>query len=278
MKVRPMDWIMERLVAISGISVGLLVLSVFYFLASESRYAFDRKFPYGYRIALQPASAPSSDAVEMDPNASVLTAHMDGLDGLDDKESLLMPTLSELAGVATTGTGSPLVSDLTKADPTVLTRDDWRAWKSASEKETFFLYGFGTPELKESKVKLRWEPDASFDPKLCVQSIHLTLVQSPAGITAPKVDVDLISQPSGEIELPAWQAKTDEERTKGFVFKVEVEPKAASNLTATLGGFFKTEWSPTSQYPKFGFLALLVSTMAITGLALLLVLALGMLV
>lgn len=269
MKARFVDWIMERLVAISGISVGLLVLSVFYFLASESRYAFDRKFPYGYRIALQPASAPSAEAVEMDPNASVITAHMDGLDGLDDKESLPMPTLAELGGVATTGTGSPLVSNLSEADPTQLTRDDWRAWKSASEAETFFLYAYGTPELKEDKVKIRWEPDASYDPKLGVHNIRLKLIQSPAGITAPKVDVDLVAQPSGEIELPAWQAKTDTERTEGYVFKIEVEPMAASNLTATLGGFFKSEWSPTSQYPKYGFLALLTSTLAITGLALL---------
>ncbi|MEQ1821876.1 MAG: hypothetical protein ABL949_05170 [Fimbriimonadaceae bacterium] len=269
MKARLTDWIMERLVAISGISVGLLVLSVFYFLASESRYAFDRKFPYGYRIALQPASAPSSDAVEMDPNASVITAHMDGLDGLDDKESLPMPTLSDLAGVATTGTGSPLVSDLKKADSAQLTRDDWRAWKSASEGETFYLYAYGTPELKESKVKLRWEPDASYDPKLGVHNVHLTLAQAPPGITAPPVDVDLVAQPSGEIELPAWQAKSDEDRTKGYIFKVQVEPKAGSNLTATLGGFVKSEWSPTSQYPKFGFIALLISTLTITGLALL---------
>ena len=256
--------------AISGVSVGLLVVSIFFFLASESRYAFERKFPYGYRIALQSKSAPSSDPVEMDPNASIITAHMDGQDGLDDKESLAMPTLADLAGVATTGTGSPLVSDLNKVDGNQLTRDDWRAWKGASQGDKFLLFAFGTPELKEDKVKIRWEPDASFDPNLSVHRISLKLIQSPPGLTVPSVNVDLIARPSGEIELPSWRAKSDAERTKGYVFEIVAEPRAMSGLTATLGGFFKSEWSPTSQYPKFGFLALLFSTLAITGLAILL--------
>lgn len=258
---------MERLVAFCGIAVGLMVVGMFAYLALESRYAFDRKFPYGYRIAAQPVDTPRSDAVEMDPNASVLTSHMDGMDGLDDKESIPMPTIEELSGVATLATGSVVDGNLDNTDPTMFARDNWRAWHGPGEDRQFYLYAFATPEHQGDTFVLRWEPDAAFDPDLSVHELRLKLIRAPEGVNAPPVDIDLVANSKGEIELPAYIAKTNEDRTKGYVFALESTSKGMSPMAATLRGFFKSEWAPTTQYPRYGFLPLVLSTLLITVLA-----------
>lgn len=266
-KGRITDWIMERLVAFCGVAIGLMVVGMFAYLALESRYAFDRKFPYGYRIAAQPVDTPRSDAVEMDPNASVLTSHMDGMDGLDDKESIPMPTLEELSGVATLATGSVVDGNLESDDPTMYARDNWQAWHGPSEDRKFYLFAYATPEHKGDKFVLRWEPDAAFDEALSVHELRLKLIRAPAGLDVPAVDIDLHAKPSGEIELPAFIARTNEDRTKGYVFALESKSQGMSPMAATLRGFFMTEWAPTTQYPRYGFLPLLISTLIITVLA-----------
>lgn len=259
---------MERAVAICGIAVALMVVGMFFYLAVESRYAFERKFPYGYRFAAQPLSTGNDEPVEMDPNATVLTAHMDGLDGLDDKESIPMPTLEELKGVATAATGSPLVSDPARIDPGQLTKDDWRQWKDASGGDRFLLIAFATPEHQGKTFRLRWEPDAAFEPGLAAHNLRLKLIRAPHGVKAPHIDVDLRVRPTGEVELPTYIARTDAERANGYVFAMEATPTGSSNFAATVAGLFKTEWSPTTQYPRYGFMPLVASTLLITLLAL----------
>lgn len=267
MKGRVTDWIMERIVTLCGVAIGLMVVGMFAYLALESRYAFDRKFPYGYRIAAQPLDTPRTDPVEMDPNASILTSHMDGLAGLDDKESLPIPTIDELRGVATLATGSVVDGNYESPDPLNLARDNWQSWHGPGDSRKFFLYAFATPEHAANKFILRWEPDAAFDPDLSVHNLRLKLVRAPEGIDVPAIDIDLKSKPKGEIELPAYIAKTDEDRTKGYVFAVEATPTGISSFAATLRGFFKSEWAPTTQYPRYGFAPLLFSTLIITVLA-----------
>ncbi len=268
-KGRVIDWIMERLVAFCGVAIGLMVVGMFAYLALESRYAFDRKFPYGFRIAAQPVSAPRSEAVEMDPNASILTSHMDGMDGLDDKESIPMPTLAELQGVATLATGSLVEGDLKNIDPLMLARDNWQSWHDAGGQRKFLLFAFATPEHQDKSFVLRWEPDAAFDADLSVHNLRLKLIKAPVGIDAPAVDIDLRARPRGEIELPVFIARSDDERTQGYVFELESTPTGISAIGATLRGFFKTEWAPTTQYPRYGLMPLLLSTVIITILAIL---------
>lgn len=260
---------MERLVTLCGVAVAFMVIGIFVYLGLESRYAFDRKFPYGYRFALQPASQSTDEPVELDPNATLITAHMDGLDGPDDKESIPMPTVGELEGIASTATGTALTGDLAKVDSSQLYRDDWRAWKSADEGDRFLLFAFSTKDCTDKTVRLRWEPDASFDPALAAHNFRIKLVRAPAGIDPPKVDIDLNARPSGSIELPTAVARSDDERTKAYVFEVVASPKAAGNVLATAAGLLRTEWAPTSQYPKYGIMPLVLATLIITLLALL---------
>lgn len=273
MKGRITDWIMERLVTLCGISVALMVVGMFAYLALESRYAFDRKFPYGFRFAAQPVDTPRTDPVEMDPNASILTSHMDGMEGLDDKESIPMPTLEEMQGVATLATGSVVDGNYVAPDPLNVARDNFQSWHGPKGARTFYLYAFATPEHKSDKFILRWEPDAAFDADLSVHNLKLKLVRAPKGVTAPPVDIDLKAKPRGEIELPAYVAKTNEDRTKGYVFAFEATPTGISPFAATLRGLFKSEWAPTTQYPRFGFLPLLSATLIITVLAIVFALA-----
>lgn len=267
MKGRVTDWIMERMVTLCGVTIGLMVVGMFAYLALESRYAFDRQFPYGYRLAAQPLSAPRTDAVEMDPNASILASHMDGMDGLDDKESIPMPTLDELRGVSTLATGSLVEGDLESIDPLMLARDNWQSWHDVSGQRRFLLFAFATPEHQDEAFVLRWEPDAAFDPDLSVHDLRLRLVRAPEGVEVPPVDIDLRARPQGEIELPAFITKTDDDRTKGYVFELVSRPTGISAIGATLRGFLKTEWAPTTQYPRYGVLPLLLSTVIITVLA-----------
>lgn len=178
-----------------------------------------------------------------------------------------MPTLEELKGVAVTATGTPLTGDLSKVDDSQLFRDDWRACKDANTGDKFLLFAYATEECKDKTVRLRWEPDASFDPGLAVHNLRLRLVSAPQGIAVPKVDIDLLSRPKGEIVLPTVSARTDADRTKGYVFTIEATPKSMGTVLATLRGAAKTEWAPTTQYPRYGFFPLLFSTLIITILA-----------
>jgi len=261
---------MERAVAVAAAFVALMVVGLFYYLASESRYAFNRTFPYGYRFAAQTGDSKPLDPVGMDPNASLLAANPEGADGVDEKEDgIAMPTLSDLSGASGTATGTALVGDPSKVDPNSLHRDDWRPARPASQGDQFLLFAFATPEYKESRIRLAWEPDAAFDPSLAAYDIRLQTVQVPVGVDAEKLDIDLVAQPKGEVFLPVWRASSDAERTKGYVFRMVATPKT-SGIAATLSSLFRTDWNPTLAYPKFGLMPLLLGTLLITIVAMLL--------
>lgn len=257
--------------ALAACLVAVTIFGLFFYLAMESRYAFDRKFGFGYRIAAQTGGTKPVDPVNMDPNASLLVSNAEGAPGLDEKdEGILMPTLEELAGMSGTATGTALTGDIQKVDPTKLYRDDWRLQQTADKGDRFLLFAFATPEYKESKIRVAWEPDASFNPKLAPYDLRLKLVRAPEGVNAPVIDIDLISKPSGEVFVPTWIAKSDEERAEGYVFALEATPKSRGNFTATLGAFFTTGWDPTLPYAQFGFAPLLIGTLLITLIAMLL--------
>jgi len=266
------DRLMEGGVFASGLLTVSVIVAIGYYLAHESQYAFKRTFTYGFRFALQPTEGEFEKDIAMDPNASILTAHTEGADGLDEKEEgIEMPSLEFLAGVSSLGTGTALAGDPGIVDAGKnegLFRDDWRGPKRADEGDKFLLYGFATPEYKLPKMVLAWAPDEGADPRQTPYSMRLKLVRGPEGQPLPKVDIDLRERRSGSVELPTYVAKTDEDRTKGYVFELDVTP--TSGVTAaTLKEFVGSEWGPTLAHPRYGFLPLLASTLLITGIALL---------
>lgn len=266
---RIVDRIMEVLIYASGGVVLAMILAVAYYLTHESAYAFDRKFDYGYRVALQPTSGEYENDLSLDVNASLLTANREGVDGIDEKEETIpMPTIDQLAGSAMFGTGAPLVGNLSSVDPLLVFRDDWRGMKSAKGRNKFLVFGFATPEYKGEKMALAWAPDASFDPNLAPYDLKLKLEKAPEGVTIAPFTIDLKAKPSGRIELPTFVARTDEERTKGYVFALEATPKT-NNFAAVIGSVMRSEWDPTNAYAKFGFMPLLVGSLMITLLAVL---------
>lgn len=260
---------MEVLIYASGGVVLVMILAVAYYLTNESKYAFDRKFDYGFRVALQPTSGEYEKDLSLDVNASLLTANREGVDGIDEKEETIsMPTIDQLAGVAMFGTGAPLVSDLAKVDPLLIFRDDWRGMKPANIGDKFLVFGFATPEYKGEKMALAWAPDNSFEPDLAPYDLKLTLLKAPDGVSVEPFSIDLKSKPTGRIEVPTYIAQTDEDRTKGYVFALEAVPKSG-NVAAVLGSVARSQWDPTNAYAKFGFMPLLVGSLLITLLAVL---------
>ena len=269
MKAKLTDWIMERLVWIAGLLVLTIVGAIFFYLSSESRYAFDRTFAFGYRIALQPTSADPKEDIAFDPNATFVGAHLDGVDGLDEKEETIpMPSIDQMRGASlmATGVGMPLPG-AKAGDPPFYTRDDWRAPKTATASEKFTIYGYASPEQKNSTMRLRWGADSGFIASRSPYRLNLRLVRAPAGVNAPKVEIDLVEQPSGSLDLPTWIAKTDDDRTKGYVFELTSTPRYGSNFLATVSGLMSTDWEPTHPYARYGFMPLLLGTLLITLIA-----------
>lgn len=259
---------LEGFVYASGGTLLVIIVAIFYYLTHESKYAFDQKYTYGFRFALQPTVGEYEKDIAMDPNASVLTAHSEGAEGLDEKEeSITMPTVESLAGIAKFGTGTALTGDLKAIKPEEVYRDDWRSPAKAESSQKFLLFGFATPEYHESKMYLAWEPDEGCDPSLTPHKLTLTLEKGPAGVTVPPIQIDLKSQPKGRIEIPTYVAKSDADRTTGYVFAVTAIPQS-SGAVSTLRNFFRTEWGPTLAHPRYGFVPLLIGTLTITLLAL----------
>lgn len=264
-----LDWLFERATIVCGVAATLTVAALFYFLASESSYAFKREFPYGFRFALKDPAEPMTEDVGFDPYNSFLGAHPDGSEGVDEKEEgILMPTLEELAGTASFGTGTALTSELNRVDPASLYRDDWRAMKPAEKGDRFLLFGFATPEYAKRTMRLRWEPDPGFDPYLAPYDLKLRLLRAPDGAPARPLEVDLRKEKKGYVDLPAFVAKTDDDRTKGYVFELAASP-TSGNFAATLAQANTSEWAPTNRYPRFGMWPLLLATLLITFIALL---------
>ncbi len=265
---------MERAVAAAAVLVAVSILGLGFYLAMESRFAFDRKFGFGFRVAAQTGDTAPLDPVGMDPNASLLASNLEGAEGVDEKEDgIFAPTLEELSGVSGTATGTLLVDDPKNFKGTLF-RDDWRLNKSAGEGTTMLFCAYATPEYKERAIRIAWEPDASFDPKLSPHKLTLRLVRAPDGVTLDPISVDLSTNPKGEIKVPTWIAKSDDQRANGYLFALEAEPQT-NNFFATLGAFFRTSWDPTLPYPRFGLLPLLLGTLLITLIGLAIAVPLG---
>jgi len=182
---------MTSVIYTSGIGVILLVFAIFFYLGNESRYAFKQGFGYGFRFALGPDEVASDYAVEFDPTASLLASNAEGDDGVDEKEEdVFMPDLATLQGFNSFATGAPLTGDLAKVDTTAIYRDDWRSLKPAEQGDRFLMYAFATPEHTGETMTLRWQPDASFEPKFATYDIRLKLVSAPPGVDTSAVDDD----------------------------------------------------------------------------------------
>jgi phosphate transport system permease protein len=267
-RARLIDRVMEGAIVSSGAVLVLIIIAIFFYLAHESKYAFDRKFDYGFRFAMQPVLGEKEADVSLDPYASILTANKEGGDGVDEKEEgITMPNLEEFSGVVSLGTGTSLGDSPTEDN---LYRDDWRPMQRADKGQNFRLYGFATPEYTEPTMQLAWQPDASFDPSHAPYNLKLKLVSGPA----EPFEIDLKQNPSGSVTVPTYIAQTDDDRTKGYVFELVAEPET-SNFMATVGGFFRTSWDPTLAYPRYGFVPLLLGTLAITILAMLIATPIG---
>lgn len=267
---------MESLVYIAGGITLTVIIAVAYYLAHESRYAFDRTFTYGFRVALQPTTGTFEKDLSLDPNASILTAHTEGADGPDEKEEgITMPSLETLKGSATVATGTALSGEFSAAQNSQeLYRDDWRGAKTAKAGDKFLVYAFATPEFVGDKMALAWGPDQEADPRLAPYDFHLKLVKGPDGKPLPKIDIDLKSSRSGKVEIPVYIAQTDADRTKGYVFELSAVP-SASQAASTVAGLAKSEWGPTMAHPRYGFIPLLLSTLMMTVIALLVAAPIG---
>lgn len=259
----------------AGAVVVLCIAALFYYLARESTYAFNQKFTYGFRFAAQSLDRNQVAEIDVDPNASVLSAHQDGTDGLDDREDPFpMPTIESLRGVAALATGTALTGDLAEVQPSQLYRDDWREAKAATKGDAYLLFAFATPEYRHPHMVLSWQPDTGADPNLVPYDLKLRLVRAPEGVRVGDIVIDLKSRPSGSIELPTFIAKTDAERTNGYVFRLEATP-SASGVAATLRNLFRNEWGPTLAHPRYGMVPLIVGTLLITGIAMLIATPVG---
>ncbi len=276
------DWLMERLVFISGGIVVILIGAVFYYLIHESRYAFDQTFSYGYRFALQskelkpdPYTNQIVDDLTLDPFATLLTANPEGADGLDEnEEAVQILPMDELSGSTSFVTATSLETDLSKVQQHELYRDNWTQPKHANKGTRYLLFAFAMPDFNEQTMKLAWEPDASFLPSIAPYDIKLRLIQAPTGVSVNPIEVDLKQNPRGKLELPAWHANADKEKINGYVFEMLVTPKT-NNFFATIGNFFKTDWAPTLQYPRFGFVPIFLATILMALLALLFAVPVG---
>lgn len=271
MKLRSIeDRFMTGLIVSSGVAVILIVVAILYYLGSESKYAFDQGFGYGYKFALTAEDVPSDYSVEFDPNASLLASNSEGDDGIDEKEEdIFMPTLADLRGFATCATGAAHVSQVSQVGAQKeIYRDDWRSLKPATHADRYFLVAFATSEHTGRTMTLRWMPDASYDAALAPYDIRLELVKSPQGVTPPDLSIDLTEQSTGSVVLPTYIARTDEERANGYVFEMSVRPKT-NNFFATMGNFLRQDWAPTLVYPRFGFVPLFLGTLAMVATAIL---------
>ena len=259
---------MTAFLKVVGTFVVLIVVGILFYLGREARFAFDQNFPYGFKVVASGKPFPADHDIETDVNATVLSANPDGLDELDEKdEGVPMPMIADLdmdpatSVGAATGTYHGETTD--PIDPLFLFRDNYRAQKKAEVGGKFTFYVFGTPAQTGDKIYLKYAPDNSFEPTISPYKFRLKMVKAPDGVNAPPVDIVLGRDFKGVIELPAWQAKTDEDRTRGYVFELEAIPQM-STVAATFRNMLQTNWNPTIAYPQFGIIPLVLASVMVT--------------
>ncbi len=264
---------MGTAVRISGVTVLLVVGALLFYLVGEARNAFNQTFAYGHRVAAQASPLPSNYDLQLDPNASILSATPEGTEGLDEKEESLPPP--SVFSLIDSPAGTAALLDGKEPGPeTQVVLQDWQTTRRAEAGSTFRFFVFGSPQLQGDKMTLVWGPDGGFLPEYVPHKLRLRLVRAPSGITAPTVDIDLRKEPTGSLELPAFVAQTDEDIQKGYLFEITATP-TTNSFWATLGGLLKTSWDPTSSYARYGAVPLFVATLIITLLSLLIAAPLG---
>jgi len=274
-RIRLLDNLIQAATWMAGGLLILTILAVFYYLFAESQYAFRREFPFGFRIALQSPNSEYRDEVSMDPTASLLAAHREGTDELDDAEDATrLPPHDELASMQPLVTATAQTADPAQLRSDELFRDSMRAPKRAEQGERFLLLAFATPAYDGDTMELAWEPDVSFDPAYAPYEFRLRLIRAPEGVRIDPIEIDLNRQPKGRIALPVWKARRQEEWLRGYLFELEARP-TTSTTWATIQQFLKPDWAPTILYARFGMLPLLLATLLITALSMLFATPLG---
>lgn len=263
---------MTGVVYASGFIVLAVMAVMMWYLAAESKFAFNQTFPFGYRFAATGLNPPSDYAMEFDPNVVTIGAHPESSDDIDDNEMSDASALADLKGTTEFSLGA--IVQTPDAPTPSLKLMDRRAPSAAEKGKKFKIAVFATPDATGDRMVLRWEPDHSYIPELSPYNLHLRLVKSPESVKVDPIDIDLKKQPSGKIELPVFKAQSDEDRLKGYEFEVAAEP-GASTFVATVQNLIKSDWAPTLQYPRFGILALFFGTLVTTFLAVLLAAPLG---
>lgn len=264
---RLIDKLMEILVYSAGVAVMITIVAIFFYLAKEARFAYNRGFSYGIRFQVQ-ADDKRQD-ISANPDSSLLSANPDGTDQLDDTETEAS-TLAMLKGYSKFGTATRA------AGSAMVTKDDLRSPKHADKGDSFNLYAYATPEYRGKRMVLAWEPDNGFDPSLCPYRLTLRLKKAPGHTKLQFKEIDLHNMPAGRVEIPTYVATDDSMRDKGYVFELKAEP-TTSNLIAVTRSLFRTDWIPTSNYPRFGIIPLVWGTLSITLLAMLMAVPLGLL-
>ncbi len=240
----------------------LVIVAIFYYLAHESRYAFNRSFPYGFRVALLPAPEIPDGDLGLDPNASRLTANPEGEEGLGElEEATVIPGIGEL-------TAPTMTAAMPTNNPNELYRDDLRSAKQADKGDAFRFYAFATPLHQGDRMYLAWQPDSGFERSYTPYRLRLRLISPPDGVKTEPIEIDLNARRSGQVELPVWIARNDEDRRRGYLFELSATP-TMSNAAATVRAFLRADWGPTLAYPAFGIIPLLLGTLSISLIAML---------
>jgi hypothetical protein len=65
-RIRLFDTLVQAATWAAGGLLLLTIVAVFYYLFAESQYAFQRKFPFGFRVALQPPDSEYREEISMD--------------------------------------------------------------------------------------------------------------------------------------------------------------------------------------------------------------------
>ncbi|MBA3725288.1 MAG: phosphate ABC transporter permease subunit PstC [Armatimonadetes bacterium] len=276
MKFKPGEWIAEKLVYLAGCLLVIIVLAIFFYLGRESSSAFDQRYTYGFRIAVRPlVDQPDPVTGELitdlstDPNATLLAANPEGVDGVDGKEEgVLALGVADPMAEFPLGIGTPLTAD-------TLYKDDWRSPQRISKTAKFKVHAFAMPGYAENKMRLVWQPDSDFVPSSSPFKFKLRVLSAPPGSLPHNWQIDLSNRTRGSVEIPTYIAKTDSERTKGYTFELVAEP-SKTGFMATIGGFLSTDWQPFSQYPRYGFVPLLLGTVLMACIAMLIALPIGL--
>lgn len=253
-----------------GLATLAVVGLILAYLFSEGRYAFDRKYSYGFRFAVQESTPPQGYDFETDISVASIRSNVEGLDERDEKEdAAVADTIWALKDVAPGAVGVSLAtqeSDITPNEE--LFRENWRGVRLPTARETFYFFAYGTPQLKGDTMTLEFRPDVGFLPEKFPFNYTLRLVRAPEGVDFTMAAIDLRRQASGKIELPAWRIQGDEDRPKGYLFAVDVVGQGNA-VSSTLFGLGQDRWDPTSQYEYYGIWPLLLGTLLMAGIAVL---------